>query len=660
LLSHRLWIAHFGGRPDVIGQDLKLDDNLYRIVGVMPEGFWFPDRDTDAWVPFAYSFAEASEDQRFESYVHGIGRLREKLTLSGLNSELDAIARRSIKGPRPAEFLESTGYTIRAQQLRSYVIGDLTQRLLVLQGLVLAVLLIACANVANLQLTRLASRRKELAVRAMLGASIGGLSRLLALESVLLGVAGACVGLAFAYGGIQIVRVLGLERASDGFELRLDPVVVVVTVSASLLAALLSALLPLYELAREDFTRAVQESGGASIGGSVTRRWRNALVILQLAVGVALLNGAGLLTKTFYSLQTRGPGFESAGLWSAGVELPRTRYADDAVRTRFFERAVSELRSLPGVGNVGFATMLPFTNTDYSTTVVVDGQKPSSVPRVAQLHSIDEGYFPTLGVPVILGRNFSRDEPERVAIVDESFADIYWPEGNALGQRLRNSADGSKDWYTIVGVVPHVKHDTFTHDEFESTVYWHYLQRPPPPMTGMFVVRSALPVQSVTAAVQAAIARVDGGVALQNIASMDKRVQNALGPQRTPMVLTLVFAAIAVSLAVIGVYGVLSWAVTRRVAEIGVRKALGAQTADVLRMVMKEGARMIGAGLVFGLAGSLALGRVLAALIPEVSAADVIVLLSAMLALASAAFFASWLPARRAALVDPMQALRHD
>jgi predicted permease len=342
--------------------------------------------------------------------------------------------------------------------------------------------------------------------------------------------------------------------------------------------------------------------------------------------------------------------------------LPKARYEDDAARARFFEQAAAELRSLPGVAAAGLTTMLPFTTTDYGASVAVDGRRrlDGSIANVAHLHSIDEGYFEALGIPVVLGRNFSAVEPERVAIVDDIFARQYWPDGNALGERLRNQADGSTDWYTIVGVVPHVKHDSFTGDEFEPTVYWHYLQRPPPPLTGMFVLRAALPPESLTAAAQAAIARVDPAAALTDVVPMDVRVANALGPQRAPMVLTLLFASIAVALAVIGVYGVLAWIVARRVGEIGVRMALGARGADILRMVMTEGARMIGVGLVLGVAGALAVGRVLAARIPAVDAVDPLVLATAVLTLSATAFVASWLPARRAARVDPLQALRQD
>jgi predicted permease len=665
VLSHRLWTTRFGARADIIGQDLQLDEGLFRIIGVMPEGFAFPDRNVDAWLPYAYTFAESGEVKLLDQdgYSEGVGRMRAGATLDGLNAELDSLAPGiAERSPDLAGFAERAGYTIRAEPLRDYVLGDLRERLVVLQGLVLAVLLIACANVANLQLARLSARRKELAVRAALGAGTRQLARLLLLESLLLGLAGACAGLGLAYGGIELVRVLGLEQADEGFVLELDARVIGMTLGAALLAALLSALLPLLALRRDDLARAVQESGRANTGGVATQRWRSGLVVVQLALGVAMLAGAGLLTKTFYDLVKEGPGFEPAGVWSARVAFPTAaRYDDDTARARFFAQALAELRSLPGVAVAGFTTMLPFVSSDYGATVDVDGRWPidRNGPRVAQLHSIDDGYFPTLGIRVVRGRKFAREETERVVIVDERLARAYWPDGNALGERLRAPGPPA-DWYTIVGVVPHVKHNSFTGDEYPYTVYWHYTQRLPPEHTGMLVLRTTLPVESLTLAAEAAIARVDPTVMLDDVVPMQARVSHALGPQRAPMVLTLVFAAIAVALAVIGVYGVLAWAVARRVGEIGVRMALGARAADVLRMVMAQGARMIVVGLALGAAMALALGRVLASQIPEVGAVDPLVLAGAALALAIPALCASWLPARRAARVDPLQALRQD
>ena len=666
LLSHRLWTTRFGARESIVGEDVRLDDELFRVVGVMPEAFGFPDRETDAWVPLAYAIAESGEAQPFrDDYIEeAIGLMRAGSTLDGLRAELDTLARTTIEGrPASAAFVEATGYTIRAERLRDYVIGDFRQRLLVLQGLVLAVLLIACANVANLQLARLTARRKELAVRAAFGADARRLVRLVMTDSVLLAVAGAVGGLVIARGGLELVRVLGLDDASEGFEAKLDAVVLFVTFAAALLAASLSSLLPLFGVLREDLARGVQESGRGNTGGVATRRSSTGLVVIQLAAGVALLAGAGLLTKTFYGLVNEGPGFDPVGVWSARVEFPRTPlYENAAAPGRFFEQALVQLRSLPGVSTAGFTTMLPFVSSDYGASVVVDGREPldGALMKAAQLHSIDHGYFTALGIPVVQGRNFAAVETERVAIVDERFARAYWPGGDALGERLRNSAEPGSDWYTIVGVVPHVKHNSFTGDEYQQTVYWHYGQRPPPEGTGMLVLRTALPVESLTRAAEAAIASVDPLVTLTDVRPMDARVRDALGSQRAPMVLTLVFAGIAVTLAVIGVYGVLASAVALRVGEIGVRMALGARGSDVLRMVMRQGARMIGAGLALGLGGALALGRVLSAELPEVAAADPAVFGAASLALACAALAASWFPARRAARVDPLEALRQD
>jgi predicted permease len=661
LLSHRLWTTRFGARADVVGQDVRLDGELFRIVGVMPDRFGFPDREVDGWLPYAYSPAEAADDQRFRGHSSSIGRLRPGATLAGLNAELDAIARGNVERFPPLRpFAEATGYTVRAMALRDYVVGDLEQRLVVLQTLVLAVLLIACANVANLQLARMTARRKELAVRAALGAGTRRLARLVMLESVALALAGAAAGSGLAYGGIRLVRALGLERASDGLEMALDWRVLLATLGAALLAAVVSALLPLFVVLREDLARAVQEGGRANAGGRAARSWRSGLVVLQLSAGVALLAGAGLLTQSFYELQRRGPGFEPAGLWSAAFTLPTARYGDRGTQARFVEEALAELRTLPGVAAAGFTTALPFSGANAGATVLVDGyERPAgAAPPASQLRSIDAGFFSALGIPVVRGRNFAASEAERAAIVDETFARAYWPEGTALGERVRLGTDAADEWYTVVGVVPPVKHESFTSDEFEHTLYWHFAQRPE--AAGMFVLRATVPPESLTAAAQAAVARLDPAIALHDVMPLDARVLLALGPQRASMVLTLAFAAIAVVLAIVGIYGVLGWAVAGRTGEFGVRMALGARASDVLRLVMRDGVRMIAAGLVLGTGAAVALGRALAARIPEVAAADPLVLTAAVLVVTAAALAASWFPARRAARVEPLQALRQE
>lgn len=661
LLSHRLWNTRFGARADVIGEDVRVDGEQFRVIGVMPERFGFPNRNVDAWVPFAYTPEQASGNQRFQGFALSVGRLRPDATLAGLNAELAAIAQRTVSGsPELAQFAEATGYTVRGRPLRDYVVGDLRQRLLLLQGLVLVVLLVAGANIANLQLSRLAARQKELAVRAALGAGTGRLASLIGMESILLALAGACAGLVFAYGGVELVRALGLERASDGFEFKVDAYALIITLVAAIATALLSASSSLFVLRRENLARIVQTSGRANADGVSTQRWRAGLVIAQLTVGLALLTVAGLLTKTFYELQREGPGFDTAGVWSAAIVLPETRYGNDAAREQLLRLALTELRSLPGVTSAGFTTALPFSDSNEGATLIVDGYEPvtGSVPPAAQLRSIDSGYFAALGIPVVNGRNFAASEPERVAIVDESFARAYWRDTDAIGQRLRNGDDAPDAWYRVIGVVPHVKQESFVQDEFEHTVYWLYTQRPA--AAGMFVLRSELPTESLTRAARAAIARLDPTLALYDIAPMDVRVSHALGEQRASMVLTLVFAALAVVLAVIGVYGLLAWSVARRTGEIGVRMALGARAVDVLRMTMQQGARMIAVGLLLGSMVALALGRLLSSVIPEVGTVDLSVLAGAAVVLTLVAAVASWFPARRAARVDPMEALRRD
>lgn len=661
LLSHALWSTRFGARADVVGEDVRLDDELFRVVGVMPERFGFPNRDVDAWIPFAFTSEEAGDDQRLRGIALGIGRLRSGATLAGLNDELDAIARSNVERlPQIAVFADSAGYTVRAQPLRDYAIGDLEQRLLVLQGLVLVVLLIASANVANLQLSRLTARRRDLAVRAALGASRRRLASLVVVESVVLGLAGACAGLLIGYAGIELVRALGLERASDGFELRLDAFAFAVTLAGALAAALLSAASSLFVVSGDNPAWAMRGAGRAEGGGAAARRWRKGHVVVQLTVGIALLSVAGLLTRTYYDLQRQGPGFEAAGVWSASVVLPETRYGDKAARRQFFERALVELRALPGVVSAGFTSVLPFSGYNEGATLVVDGYDTAAdgLPPAAQFRSVDDGYLAALGVAVVDGRAFRASEPERVAVVDRSFARAYWPDGDAVGGRIRAADEGPDTWYRVVGIAANVRHDNFVQDEFEHTVYWHHAQRPA--ARGTFVLKTGLPTDSLTRAARAAIAGLDPGLALYDVVPMDTRVLRALGPQRASMVLTLAFSAIAAVLAVVGVYGLLAWAVAQRVGEIGVRMALGARSTDILGMILRQSGRMIAVGLVFGTAAALALGRVLAAVIPEAGGADPTILGGAALALTAAALVASWFPARHAARVDPMQALRRD
>ncbi|MEX0900303.1 MAG: ABC transporter permease [Gammaproteobacteria bacterium] len=663
VLSHALWSTRFGARPDIVGEDIRLDGEPYTVTGVMPKEFGFPSRDSSAWIPFAYTPDEASDNQRGREYSNSIGRLAPGATIEGLNAEMDTIVQRNVERlPNSASFIERSGFTGRAESMRDMVVGDYKQMLLLLQSIVLAVLLIACANVANLQLARIAARRKELSVRAALGAGRRRLAMLVITESLLLSLFGAVAGLGIAWGGLELVRWLGLDQANRGFEFTLDPIVLAFTALAALVAALVSALLPVWLLLRQNLAQAIQDAGRLGGGGKAAQGLRSTLVVIQVAVSVALLVGAGLLTKSFYALQSEGAGIAAGGVLTARVSLPSTRYADDPAEAAFFERALVELNALPGVSEVGYTSVLPFSGNNDQGSFAIDGYTaPDDVASPhSQQRSIDERYFDTIGVPIIKGRNFAARETDRVVIVDENLANRYWPDGDALGQRITRSqdADGNPIWFTIIGVVPAIKQASLAETPTKETTYWHHLQRPVG--RGVFTLKTSLPPESLAPLVSRTILAIDPELPVYDITTMDQRLLESLGPQRTSMVLTLVFAGVAFVLAVIGIYGVLTWAVTQRVGEIGVRMALGARAKDIVRMVVRQGSRLTVVGLAAGIVGAIVLGRTMASQIHHVSALDPVVFSIVIGGLALAAFTASWFPARRASRIDPMTALRDE
>jgi predicted permease len=526
---------------------------------------------------------------------------------------------------------------------------------------VLAVLLIACANVANLQLARVLTRRKELATRVALGASTRSLAKLVLVESLVLAAFGAAVGTAIAVGGLGLVRVLGIDHSSQGFRFAIDPTVLAFSAAVALIAALLSSALPLLALRRADVARAVHEAGRLGSGGRHAHGFRSALVVVQISVSVALLVGAGLLTKSFFRMQESGTGFNVENVWTARIALPAARYGSAEARALFLERSLEELAALPGVVDAGFTSHLPFTGANWQGSYSIDGYVPptGASPPHAQHRAINEGLLPSLDIPVLRGRNFAATEAERVVLVDENLANRYWPGEDPLGRRVAiDNAESQPQWHTIVGVVPAIKHTSLTEDPTKETVYWHYKQADQ--AAGVFTLRTTLDTAQLSRVATDAVRRIDPLLVLTNAMSMEERVVRSLGAQRTPMALTLAFASIAVTLAVIGIYGVLSWSVTQRSGEIGVRMALGARGDDIVGMILKQGGRLILIGLALGFVAALALGRFMASQIYEVSGSDPAVFALALAGLASAALLASWLPARRASRIDPMIALREE
>ena len=661
ILSHGLWTSRFGAKPEIVGSDVRFDGDSYRVIGVMPEGFGFPNRDIEAYVPFAFTPQQMSDAARGNQFSQSVGRLRAGATVESLNTELEAIVERNVAAGRlAADAVTVAGFTGSSQLLRDLQVGDLRQTVLVLQSIVLVVLLIACANLANLQLTRIAARRKELAVRSALGAGGERLVRMVLVEALLLAVAGGVLGIGVAAGGLGLVRALGLDQSGQGFEFALDTTALAFTLAAAVVAAVVSGLPPVLTMLRDDLTSAIREAGRQGGGGRRAQRLRNGLVVAQLAMGVVLLVGAGLLTKSFYGLLGEGPGFNAGSVWTVRTTLAGSRYATSDSWARFQRQAVEALRALPGVAEAGFTSILPFAGNNDQGSFDIDGYvtPQGASPPHAQHRSIDEGYFGTLEIPLIQGRNFAAHESEPVVIIDQNVAAKYWPNGDALGHRLRRFGQEPDSWSTVIGVVPAVKHGSAAETPLKETMYWHYEQRPI--ASTVYTLRTVVPPEQLARAVTAAIGALDPEVALYNAQTMEQRLAGTLGPQRTPMVLTLVFGGVAFLLAVIGIYGVLAWGVSQRINEIGVRMALGARAADVGRMILGQGGKLIAIGLALGIVGALALGRVLSSQLDRVGSFDATVLVLTVAGLGGAALLASWLPARRASRVDPMTALRSE
>ena len=661
VLSHALWRSRFGGQTSIIDSSIRLDGDSYRVIGVMPEGFGFMTRDVGAYVPFAFTPQQRSDASRGNQFSNSVGRLRDGATVASLESELDTIVQRNVaEGRLEAGVVTVAGFTGRAEPLRDLQVGELRQTLLILQAVVLTVLLIACANLANLQLTRLASRRKELAVRAALGAGGGRIVTMVLVEALLLALVGGVLGVAVAWGGLALVGALGLDRSSSGFEYVLDATALLYTLGAAVLAGIVSGLPPVLALLREDLTGAIREGGRQGGAGRRAQRMRGVLVVAQLAMSVTLLVGAGLLTKSFYGLLADGPGFSSNSVWTARFALAGPRYMERESWPRFEEQAVAALRALPGVSTAGVTSVLPFAGNNEQGSINIEGYTvpDGAAPPHSQHRSIDDGYFATLGLPIVAGRNFATHEAEPVVIIDETLAAKYWPNRSPLGERLQHDFGTVKPWATIVGVVPAVKQASLAETSVKETVYWHYEQRPR--NEGVLTLRTVVPPSQLASAVNAAIAAIDPDVALSDARTLDDRVEGSLGPQLAPMVLTLLFATVAFVLAVIGIYGVLAWGVSQRVNEIGVRMALGAGASDIGRMILRQGGKLIAVGLVIGVAGALGLGQVLAAQLEKVGSFDATVLALTVVGLGGAALVASWLPARRASCVDPMDALRSE
>ena len=673
VLSDAFWKNQFAADPGVIGRDVRLNGDNYRIVGVMPGGFFFPDRQAELWTPFAFTDKQRSDEERGREFSSMIGRLKPGATTEQLDAQMNAIIHRNVEralqGPRGElwkRFVESSGFSGRARSLRDAWFGDLRPTLWLLQMLVACVLLIACANVANLVLTRMSARQRELSVRSALGAGQMRIARQLLIENVLLALAGGTAGLALAYVGVVLIRTLGLGGQAESFTIAIDGSVLLFSLALALATGLLFGLAPVISLAGARPGETLKEGGRGNSVGPAARAMRNGLVVAQTAMAVALLGVAGLLIRSFMHVQEQSPGFSSANVLSATIDLPRNRYPDSASQARFYEHLLGDARALPGVTSAGLVNNMPFSGNNGSQSYLVEGHdiRGGALPH-GYSQMIDEDFFGTMQIPILQGRPFASTDTadaQPVAIVDEILAQKYFPGESAIGKRVSvdfDTTDTSKTkWLTIVGVVGTVKREHLSEQTSKETVYVYYKQQPEAYAT--LALHTGLAPETLIAPLRAALQRIDAEQPVFDIRTMTERIALSLDDRRTPMLLLMLFAAVALALSAVGIYGVLAFAVALRTGEIGVRLSLGAQRRDILRLILGDGGRLAAAGLALGLVGAFAIALAMRSQLFGVGVLDPLTLVVVVVLIGGTALLACWLPARRASRVDPNVALRYE
>jgi putative ABC transport system permease protein len=652
ILGHGLWQRRFGSDPGVLGRTVTLGGAAYTVVGVMPPGFAFPNR-SEIWKPMA--LADNEMQSRGSHYLLSIGRLRPGVSPERARADLEAIAAR-LQQRYPDT---NTGWTARVEPLAERIIGDARPTLLVLLAAVGFVLLIACANVASLLLARAAARRKEFAVRSALGAGRARLARQLITESLLLGLLGGGLGLLLALWGTDLLSAAAPPGIPRVREVGVDGRVILFTGGVALLTGLLFGLAPALQAARTDLNEALKE-GARGDGGSPRRhRARALLVVAETALALVLLAGAGLMLRSLLRLQAIDPGFDPRHVLAVHVELPDARYPDERRRADFFRAALERLASLPGAQAAGAVFPLPMGGDRLIFSFGIEGRPVAEADRPsAGYYVVSPDYFRAMGIHLMSGRAFTERDREgapRVAIINATMARQFWPGEDPVGRRIVIDNGPQDLWREIVGVVQDVKHTELEGDSV-AQMYEPYPQAPLPLMT--LTVRAAGAPEGLAEAARRAILALDKDQPVSRTATMDRLLAESIARPRYSLLLLGVFAGVALLLATVGIYGLLSHSVTQRTREIGIRMALGARRGQVLVLVIANGMRLALLGIGAGLLGAIALTRLMSSLLYRVSPTDPATLAAVALLLAGAALLACLVPARRATRVDPMGALR--
>jgi putative ABC transport system permease protein len=655
IIGHNLWQRRFSGNHSITGQSLRIRGRVYSIVGVLPPGFAILEPGVEVWIPLGLDPADQSNNGR---YITVIGRMRDSVSLAGVKREMEALGAAAEKA-LPAI---NTGWSPSVFRLQDELTFDVRRPLWVLMSACGMLLVMACVNVANLLLVRGSARRKELALRAALGAPRGRLIGQLLSESLLLAAGGGIAGLLLGWGAVTMVARFGPAAVPRLAQVSLNPRLFLFALAASAISGLVAGAIPALHGSRGDLGAVMNEGGRGGTSGRTGRAIRQSLAVLQIAIAVVMLIGAGLLMRSFIRLRAANPGFDPSGILTLRMPLGG-RMSTAERRAAFTETAMERIASLPGVQGVAVINGLPLDGLGNGADFVVDGRPgPPPVRHPNGLvRSVSPNYFRILRIPLISGRFFTNAdnlESKPVILVNRTLARQFWPNGNPLGERLVVQTNStSTRTAEIVGVVGDVKPERFEGEDWPM-IYHPNAQVPSSGVT--LVVRTSGPPTASISAVSSEVHRLDPEQVLANVRPMETVVDHAVAGARFNTALLVIFAGIAFVLASVGIYGVISYDVGERTNEIGIRIALGAMPEDVLRMVLAQGARLAAAGIAIGLAGAFALTRLMATMLYGVDPADALTFGLISILLAAVALAASFLPSRRAMSLDPVAALRHE
>jgi putative ABC transport system permease protein len=663
ILGHALWQNRFESDPRIVGRSLTLNNQSYTVVGVMPSSFQFPvgfgylgkvlKEPIDLYVPIA---AGSKEIRRGSYSFFAIGRLKPGVPIDRARAEMT-----TIEGRLEQQYPDSnTGIGIRLLPTHEQTVKEIRPALLVLLGAVAFLLLIACVNIANLLLARAASRQKEIAIRTALGASRRRVVRLLLTESLLVSLAGGCLGLLLALWGTYALMALAPENIPRLNEVGVDARVFGFTLAVSLVTGIIFGLVPAVQASKPDLNEALKEGSRGSMGSAGGMRTRSVLVAVEVALSLVLLVGAGLMIKSFLRLQQMNLGFNPDNVLAVSLTLSNAKYPEDRQQAAFFQEALERLQTLPGIQSAGATTGLPLTLDISGSDFRIEGRSDPEAGKemIINTRSVSPCYFRALGIALIKGRDFSdRDKSEapKAAIINDDLARVYFPNEDPIGKRI--TFDDRASWISIVGVIGDVK-QLGLDSNAKPEVYFPYLQVASPSMS--LVVRTASNPLSLAAAVKSQLQMIDRDVPIDEAKTMQQLLTESISGRRFNMLLLTVFAVVALVLAMVGIYGVMSYTVTQRTHEIGIRVAIGAQPRDVFRMVIRQGMILAITGVAFGLVGAFGLTRLMTTMLFGVEPTDPPTFVSIAVLLTGVALLACYVPGRRATKVDPLVALRYE